>query len=286
MERNAKVIGKIRTYVTDFQTVKPKLFDHFQGGSVGTFPLNLESDRGVGLLLYFCALHQNIAEDRLVRVLAYLWEEYGTDPFKLNRLPFEDLQDRIQKLDDLEDWALWSKAPGILRSVSDFFYNHGPLVAWVNESKDAEACVQTLADEIFMMGKTSAFKSKPRYFLWLLTQLPGVNPDRFWNDRALMPITAGHIRFLREFGPLKHKRNSPWTTPEEKLAYCNRFYRRLFPGKSWMVYGALDVYLKSEGGFVSPLVADPPEKKWLCRTAMQGCLNCVLAPDCPGREEV
>ncbi len=286
MERNPELIGKLRTYISDFQTIKPKLFDYFEGGSDPVFPLAPESDRGVALLLCFCALYQNISEKRLVRFLAYLWKEYGTDLFKLNRLPFQDLQERIQKLDDLRDWVLWAKAPGILRSVCDFFYQHGRIVPWMHGQKDAEACVHILADEIFLMGKTSSFKSKPRYFIWLLTQLPGAEPDGFWNERTLLPISAGHIRLLREFGPLKNRRNSPWTTPEEKLSYCNRFYNLLFPGKSWMVYAALDGYLKSMSGFNSPLAAVPAPKMWRCREVLHGCLNCVLVPECPGREEV
>jgi hypothetical protein len=295
VERNPKLIGDLHTFILDFQSVKPGVFEFFQGGSANTFfPLKPESDRGVALLLCYCALYQNISEKKLVRFLAYLWEAYGTDLFKLNRMPFQALQDKVHAFEGLENWELMPKVPGILRSVCDFFYKRGPLIAWVHKTADAEESVQVLSEEIFFMGKTSQFKSKPRYFLWLLTQLPGAQPELFWTDRMLLPITAGHVRLLRDFGPLKKKRNSPWTTPAEKLNYCNRFYRMLFPGKSWMVYTALDAYLKATGPFLSPAAstlapATPgmsPNKIWRCRQVLGGCINCILAPECQGRDEL
>jgi hypothetical protein len=285
VERNPESIQKIRQYVSDFQNIKPTLFEYFEGGSCVLFPVKAESDRGVGILLCFCALYQNISEERLIRLLGDLWKSYGPDFFKLNRLSFQDLQDRINLRSDLQDWVLLSKAPGILRSACDFFYKHGKVIPWIYQMGNAESGVQMLAEEVFLMGKTSPFKSKARYFFWLLTQLPEVESSRFWNNRMLMPVTAGHIRLLREFGPLKKKRNSPWTSPEEKLDYCNRFYQFLFPGQSWKVYAPFDGFLKSTGEFISPLATVHSPKIWRCREVMGGCLNCVLAPECPGREE-
>ncbi len=287
VERNPKQIESLRTFISEFQSVKPGVLSHFQGGSGKIlFPMPPESDRGVALLLCFCALHQNISEMRVIQLLAHLWDAYGTDLFKLNRMPFQDLQNKLQDFKGLDDWDLLTKVPGILRSVCDFFYQHGALVPWVHSVGDAEASVQILAEEIFMMGKSSQFKSKPRYFMWLLTQIPGAQPEKFWNDEMKLPITSGHIRLLREFGPLKNKRNSPWITAEEKLSYCNRFYCMLFPGKSWMIYTAMDAYLKATAPMVNALASNSQDKMWRCRQVLNGCINCILAPECPGREDV
>lgn len=312
MERNREQIEKIRIYLAGFREAKPPVFDWFQGGKDPLFPYAPESDRGTALLLCFCALYQGIQAEKLIRVLAYLFKEYGNDFFRLSKLPFDDLQARMDRLTDLRNWEIAPKAPGILRSVSDFFFKHGRLGPWVMAQADGEETVRVLCEEIFMMGKTSALKSKPRYFLWLLTQLPGGEPSRFWTSHTLLPITPGHLRFLREFGPLKGRKHSPWVTPEEKLAYCNRFYRMLAPENPWSVYAPLDAYLKPNGfterrpshpdpstlskagtgfpfsglpGSVLDAVQES-ERKWLCRDILGGCLQCPLAPDCPGREEL
>jgi hypothetical protein len=282
VERNKDHIENIRAYVLGFQNVRPPVFRWFQGGEEPLFPWAPQSDRGTAMLLFYCALYQNIREEKLVRFLAYLWKEYDKDVFRLNKAPFADLQQRVQRLTDLGDWVLWSKAPGILRSVCDFFFKHGRLLPWVQNLEDGEKAVEILSEEIFMMGKTSAFKSKPRYFLWLLTQMEGVDPASFWGPRILLPITPGHMRLLREFGPLKNRRRSPWSAPEGKIAYCNRFFRFLFPDKPWAVYAALDAYLKPNG--FSRLAGSEEERKWLCRDTLGGCVQCALAAGCPGRE--
>lgn len=289
VERNRQHIENIRAYVAGFRSVRPSPFEYFQGGSTPLFPLAPESDRGTAMLLFFCALYQNIREEKLMRVLAFLWKEYDRDLFRLNKLPFGDLQARLQRLTDLADWEIWPKVPGILRSACDFCFQHGRLLPWAQAQADGEACVRILSEEIFLMGKTSPLKSKPRYFLWLLTQLPGAEPERFWTSNTLLPITRGHLRFLREFGPLKGRKTSPWETPEQKIAYCNRFFRMLAPEHPWTVYTALDAYLRSSGfsalDRVSALPESAPEKKWLCRELLGGCLQCSMAPHCPGREE-
>jgi hypothetical protein len=279
VERNRGQIEKIRTYIAGFGNSRPPVFEWFQGGREPLFPLEPQSDRGTALLLCFCALHQNIRPEKLIRVLAYLWKEYDVDFFRLSKLPFDELQARMRRLTDLDDWVLWPKVPGILRSACDFFFKHGRLLPWVQATGDGEECVRVLCEEIFLMGKTSPFKSKPRYFLWLLTQLPGAEPDRFWSRGTLLPVTPGHIRFMREFGPLKGRKQSPWITPEQKLDYCNRFFRMLAPERPWSVFAPLDAYLRPNG------IAEPGERRWLCRDMLGGCLQCVLAPDCPGREE-
>ncbi len=282
-ERNPERIERIRAYVMEFRAAKPGILEHFQGGADPIFPMQAASDRGAGMLLFFCSLLQNISEGRLVRVLAYLWKQYDQDLFRINRLPFADLQSRIRTLTDLRDWPIWPKSPGILRSVGDFFFKHGRLVPWAYSIGDGEKCVETLCEEIFLMGRTSVFRSKARYFIWILTQLDGVDGSRFWTPATQMPLTLGHARFLREFGPLKDRKISPWITPAEKLAWFNRFYRVLFPASPWVVFTALDAYLRpiafsGKGGNVGQDA--PPE--WHCRRILKGCGNCPLAQECPG----
>jgi hypothetical protein len=280
VERNRAHLENLRAYVAGFDGRAPAPFAWFQGGPLAKIPLTPESDRGTAVLLCFCALYQGITERKLMGLLASLWEAYGPDFLRLNKLPFEDLQARIDGHPGLADWAIRKQAPGILRSACDFFYKHGRPTAWVESVGDGEACVDILCEEIFLMGKTSLFKSKARYFLWLLTQLPGARPGAFWSERTLLPIAPGHMRFLREFGPLHGRRRVPWSGPEEKLAYVNRFMRLLAPQAPWSAYAPLEAYLKPAG---STAPGTPP--RWECREALGGCLNCPLAPLCPGREE-
>lgn len=286
MDENTKNIAQLRTYVLDFQKVLPTPFQYFSEGAQPLFPMTVESDRGVGMLLYYSALKQGISEKKIMQLLGYLWMEYSSDLFKLNRLPFDELQGKVNAFAELNDWEFLPKAPGILRSVNDFFYNFGKIIPWVNQIKDAESCVHTLSNEIFMMGKTSLSKSKARNFIWLLTQLPSATPQLFWSKDTILLPTAGHARILQEFGPLKDRKRSPWKTPEQKRNYFNRFYQLLFPNESWKIYTAFDLYLKPEESFLIQDKSVPTTKVWQCKIVLQGCLNCVLAPNCPGREDV
>jgi hypothetical protein len=279
---NRELLDRIRAYILEFKDSRPAFFENFQGGSDPIFPLEVHSERGVGMLLYFCALYQGIGEGRLSRVLAYLWKQYDKDLFRLGRLPFLDLQDRMKALTDLHDWPLWSKSPGILRSVADFFYRHGGLLAWVHAQGDAEKCITTLSEEIFLMGKTSLFRSKARYFLWMVTRIDGARPERFWTPETRLPLTLGHGRFIREFGPLKGRKAVPWTRPEEKLDFFHRFHRLLNPDAPWLVFPALDAFMRPQAGPRKETEKAAPE--WLCRKVLGGCVRCPLAPECPGRD--
>jgi len=282
-ERNRARIGTLRTYVERFPARPPSPFEWFQGGARAEIPLAAGSDRGAGLLLAFCALYQGIPEAKLMGLLAGLWREHGTDFLRLNKLPFDALQARIDGQAGLEGWAIRKQAPGILRSVCDFFYRHGSPLAWIRSVGDAEACVQILCEEIFMMGKTSLFKSKARYFLWLMARLPDAHPETFWTERTLLPITPFHLRFLREFGPLRDHRSAPWHGPGEKLDYVNRFFRLLAPDAPWSAYAPLDAFSKPIPH--APVPTGRAQPQWECRIAWGGCLECPLAPICPGRED-
>jgi hypothetical protein len=277
VERNQAHVGNLRAYVAAFAGRPPSLFDWFAGGTRAEIPLDPGSDRGAALLLCFSALYQGISEARLMGLLARLWREYGTGFLRLNKLPFDALQARIDAYPGLENWSIRKQAPGILRSACDFFYKHGSPLAWIRAVGDGEACVRILCEEIFLMGKTSLFKSKARYFVWLLTQLPDAQAASFWTEATLLPITPGHMRFLREFGPLRGRASVPWRGPEEKLAYVNRFLRLLAPEAPWQAFAPLDAYLKPAGPRRTP-------PQWECRLALGGCLQCPVAPVCPARE--
>jgi hypothetical protein len=278
VERNRSRLDEIRLYISGFRDRPPTPFAWFAGGNKNAFSLEPGSDRGVALLLAFCALYQGLSEARLMALLTQLWNFYGPDFLRLNKLPFEELQTRIEGQPGLADWSIRKQAPGILRSLCDFFYRHGGPLAWVRSVGDGEECIRVLCEEVFLMGKTSLFKSKPRYFLWLLTQLPDAHPETFWGERTLLPITPGHLRFLREFGPLRERKSAPWRGAEEKLDYVNRFFRLLAPDAPWSAYAPLDAYLKP-----AEPKGIPPQ--WECRLALGGCLQCPLVAHCPGREE-
>ena len=284
IERNPDLIQKIRLYISDFQKIKPTLFDYFQGGRKEAFPFEAQSDKGCAILLFYCSLNQNITEEKLIQFLQFLWMEYHTDIFKLNRLPFQNLQEKIASEKRFQKWEILDKTPGILRSVCDFFYAKGPILPWIQSQNDADLSAKILSEEIFLMGKTSSQKFKPRYFLWLITQLPNAKPELFWNSTTQIMITPAQIRFLREFGPLKNKPKMPWVNSLEKSDYCNRFYNFLFPARSWMVYAALNAYLNPLSINRSPLLLSI-EKKFQCRELLGGCLNCSMVPFCPGFEE-
>jgi len=291
VDENAQSISQLRTYVLNFQKVKPSVFDYFVDGATAQLPLAVNSDRGVAFLLYYCALKQEITEKKLMGLLVSLWNFYEADLFKINRLPFDELQSKILLHQELKDWEFLPKAAGILRSVSDFFYHFGKILPWIMEKKSGEKSIQILSDEIFMMGKTSVLKSKARYFLWLLTQIFESETDTFWDHKTLVLTTPGHTRALREFGPLKNRKSTPWTTTLGKTQYLNRFYNLLFPNQSWKVYTAFDLYLKpldlnSKTPLSSPSILAANSKTWKCKIILKGCINCVLAPTCPGRDDV
>ena len=60
-ERNPERIERIRAYVMEFRAAKPGILEHFQGGADPIFPMQAASDRGAGMLLFFCSLLQNIS---------------------------------------------------------------------------------------------------------------------------------------------------------------------------------------------------------------------------------
>lgn len=278
VERHRDQIEILRTYVAGFRGHVPDIFSRLGKGAGSDFEFGPDSERGTAILLCFAALYQGIAAAKLMELLAALWRGYGSDFLRLNRLPFDGLKARINGHPGLENWEIRKQAPGILRSVCDFFYRHGSPLSWARSVGDAEECIGILCEEIFLMGKTSIFKSKPRYFLWLLTQVPESHPETFWTARSLLPITPGHLRFMREFGPLQGRESVPWRKPEEKLAYVNRFLRLLAPDSPWSAYAPLDAYLKPA------FPADKPHR-WECSRILEGCMECPLAPSCPGREE-
>lgn len=271
-DKHRPLLEKIRAYASDFAGIKPTVLEYFEGGSKEIFPLKAESDRGSAMLLIYCALRQNISEELLMGFLAHLWKEYGPDILRLNHLGFAELQGRVDAFPGLREWSLRSKVPGILRSACDFFFRRGRLGQWLRNTRDGEECVRILSEEIFMMGKTSEFRYKPRRFLWLMTRLPGAEPETFWTEDTLLCPTAGHSRLLRELGPLKGRR-IPWTTPAEKIAYHNRFHHLVAPGRTYLVAAGFDAYLEPH-----------PEEKWQCRKLLGGCANCVLVSDCPGSD--
>src|SRR5690606_32159675 len=106
------------------------------------------------------------------RVIAGLYHQYGTDIFRLYRLPFEALRGRTDALAAHSVVAERPRIPGILRSVCDFFYRVGPLVSWM-AAADWEQRAGEIAQEIYWMGARSPTRTKARLFFWLACGIPG-----------------------------------------------------------------------------------------------------------------
>lgn len=269
VESHGGEVESFRAYIRGFDGILPEPLLYFRGGKSPIFPFDLESDQALGLLLLYCSLAQDISEARLIGFLGELCARYGTDIFRLNRLPFEDLQSLVDGSPQLRNWSLRAQAPGILRSAGDFFYRHGSPRAFLEGLQDGEQLIAHLAGEIFLMGRTSPYKNKARYFLFLLTQLPAAPGRRLWAKTRAGPLTPGHTRFMHFLGPLKKKTLLPWTDPFGRLGYFYRFFDYLFPGESFRTFLPLEAFLKRQSAGT-----------FLCQLRMGACANCPLRTLC------
>ncbi len=222
------------------------------------------------MLLHFSALYQEIDEVRLTEGLACLYEKLGDQMFRLNKIPFQSLENAVKEVSAFGKWSFIGKAPGILRSVCDFFFAHGGLRTLLAQSETGEAVVAALAQEIFMMGKGSVHRFKARYFLWLCRQVAaGNNEEELRVLEAVIPITAGHVRFMSWLGPYKGKSNPPLP---QRLERYNAFLDSAVSSGASGAFLPLEAFLQRTG-----------VNAWKCHTLMQGCLSCPLQTFCPGK---
>ncbi len=268
---SATLLEALRRYAGEFEAAdrSPPVFAHFPGGSDPVFPFAPDSDRGLGALLMAAALYRPGGEALAARVVSGLYRRYELHLFKLNRLPFEPLQEAVAALvapAGLES-AERERIPGILRSVCDFFYRVGPLGAWLADAPDWEERAGMLCREIYWMGARSRTRTKARHFLWLACMIPGFGARHPQASSFDWPAGEGHMRFL--FDVLRPPRGFRVPAPEERPAAFSALARAAFPGEPWRLHAPLEAFLRREG------------RDFACRAALGGCRNCALAPHCP-----
>ncbi len=275
LERNRERVEAIREFVNETGSTAPSIFRYFLDGAEPRLPFPVLSDRGLGFLLFHCALFQAISEDELDRLLLDLFEEYGLDIFRLSRLPYLPLEAFFHRRRHLQGWTILQQAPGILRSVCDFFYKHGgPKALLEAKGWNSEHWVENVSEEVFLMGKSSATRFKARLSgCFFAIAGMGANTN-FWNLKSLVPLSRGHLRFMRTVGPLSGRRRMNSEGWQETIDYHNRFYRVLFPSDTYRVFLPLDSFLKpmTGGGY-------------RCKEIMGGCGRCRISTWCPGAEK-
>jgi hypothetical protein len=280
IEATAGVVNIFRDYAEKFAAHPPAILDYFARADKGDseealFPFAPDSDRGLGILLLAASLHRPDASSSFGResatIVAGLYRHFGTDVFKLNRVPFANLQAHIEVLAsglDAEDRA---RVPGILRSVCDFFYRVGPLVSWLADAPDWEQRVAELSHEIYWMGAHSRTRTKARLFFWLACAIPGFGTRSDMQTQAqrfVWPVGDGHMRFV--FDILKPPRGAARGAPEVRLEAYADFARMVFPESPWQLYLPLESFLKPDGA-----------GGYRCRSVQGGCRPCPLSSLCP-----
>ena len=160
---SASLLESFRLYAAPFSQSPPLITTRFKEGANPLFTFTLDSDRGLGILLLCASLYKPGGETTAHEMIAKLYERFGNDIFKLNRLPFEKLQKAVEGGEGEDQ----KRIPAILRSVCDFFYRTGSLNRWLESQKDWEPGVVELSSEIYWMGRYSQLRTKSRYFFLL-----------------------------------------------------------------------------------------------------------------------
>ena len=246
------------------------LLRRFPGGPEPVFADAPDSDRGLGILLLAAALYRPGGDEAVAALLAELHARFGTDLFRLNRVPFERLQAAVE--DAAADWDADERrrVPGILRSVCDFFFRAGSLRTLLT-ADDWEPCVARLATEILWMGAQSATRVKARRFFWLACSVPGLGATLGAARTFRWPPADGFLRFRNDqFGDAGAARRPGGRTPQERLDAMRDLAAAALPEAPWAVVTALDDYLRPFAG-----------AGFACRVARGGCRGCPLALRCP-----
>jgi len=260
--RNALPVGKseILAFIGQRESIKPDWFE--------ALPFPVDSEWGSAFLLYAAALKGIIPEPQTGQFLSALWEAYGLQLFRLSHRPYEELFDFVAG-GKWGDDPQRSKIAGILRSVSDFFFKQGTVSQYILKGISGEAMVDDLAAQIFWMGKTSTYKNKARFFLWLAYQA-GLAPVSLL-ESAAAPLTRGHMQWIAAFGDRGFKERFFQATPPAKLAMVSKWLREILPLGDWKAFLAMDEFLNRQG-----------PNSFLCRFARKSCDRCPLQKVCPG----
>ena len=260
---SAVQLAALRKYAGRF-AARPPIFASFPEGGRPVFPFAADSDRGLGVLLLYAALYRPGGEARAAEAVAGLYRSLGLEVFKLNRIPFPRLKKALEGF-PFPDAEERRRAPGILRSVCDFFYRAGSLKRWLAAASDWEHCVRELSERIYWMGKRSRLKTKARHFLWLCA-LAGCARCRGARGFS-WPVSRGHGRYYRHI--LRPPRSGD-QAPESRQEWFSRLASAAFPEAPWKLFAPLEAYLRPD-----------PEHGYLCRKVQGGCRPCPLSETCP-----
>lgn len=233
---------------------------------VRDLPFEPHSDRGLALLVVAAALRGLIPDSRLGPALLSLWERFGLDLFRLSRLPFATASEWVASEENLPDHPS-QKIPGVLRSCADFFFATGSLNQWLKSADSGEAVVRQLADSIFWMGKSSPYRNKPRYWLWLLhaTQYP----DTRLFETAMPPVTPSHFRWISSFGDVRMRKHVYSLPASGRLRYIADCIE-MTGSNPWHALPALSAFLERAG-----------TQGFRCQDKTEGCPSCALKVFCP-----
>ncbi|MBF0433176.1 MAG: hypothetical protein HQK83_17990 [Fibrobacteria bacterium] len=268
VDRNQQLIGRLRAYVDCFAEIKPSFFQYFLGGTSHVFPYKTDSEEGFKTLLLYSALQQELHEDWLNRLLVTVYRAFPEKFFSLASIPYDSLKALLDTIPDLSNWRFYSRTPGILRSVCDFFLKQGNIKPLLLNADSTEQVVSIISNEIFYMGKTSVFKTKARTYLWYCANASADISRNCWNKHSLLPVTAGANRLMYYLGPLKSRKGYSFQE-QEKINYFNRFYNYLFPDNSWKSHLPFMAF-QNQTGLTG----------YQCQSLLDGCKNCPLCNDC------
>jgi len=284
---DAATVDRLRRYAKSFDAQEAPLFGYFSGdpkeGNERVFPFEPGSDKGLGVLLLFAALYRPGTEVPTARLIAELYRHFQNDIFRLNRIPFDSLNQVVENVTGKtfnssgQTQEEVARIPGILRSVCDFFYRIGPLGAWLAQAADWETRVMELCGEIYWMGRHSLMKNKARYFLGLAAAT-GAYPQAL---NFAWPVGEGHLRYYSDL-VYSHKASGGARGPgafgakpstgfdgARRLQAFQLLARAVFPEAPWKLFAPLDAYQRRGGSL-----------HFRCREAQGGCRPCPLASTC------
>ncbi len=253
-----RLSANIQAYVSQRADIIPDWFP--------LLPFEPASERGSAFLLFAAALKGLIPESKMGDFLLLLWDRFGIQIFRLSHRPYEDLTAFLSGVEGLPESSL-IRIPGVLRSVTDFFFREGSVLRFLARLKHFEEGVNQLAESLFWMGKNSEYRNKPRYFFWLCERVH-LLPAHL-SEAGFPPVSMGVSRFVYEFGTLATKKKWKAALPDHKLRLGAAMAKEISPHSAWNAVLPLDEFLERRG-----------PNAFACQQVRQGCGNCPLQRHC------
>lgn len=249
----------LQAYIAQRASVLPDWFP--------LLPFDAASERGSAFLLFAAALKGLVPDSKIGSFLLLLWEQFGLQIFRLSHRPYEDLATFLASVEGLPENSDL-RIPGVLRSVTDFFFREGSVPRFIARLNQIEDGVNHLADSLFWMGKNSQYRNKPRYFFWLCDRAK-LLPARLAQE-GRPPVSGGLSRFVFEFGTIGTKKKWKSSLPEQKLIWGAALAKEVSPHSAWDAVLPFDEFLERRG-----------PNAFACQQVRQGCMNCALQRLCP-----